>query len=66
MKGGKLPGTGNRSVAVLAAAYHRRFPGIEGLGEAFVAVYDKYVDKSVPGSELGEAKKDLDGRAAVE
>ena len=64
LKGGKLPATGNRSIAVLACAYHLRFPGIEGLGKAFLAFYDKFIDKSAPGSELGEARKYFDSLTA--
>ena len=66
LKGGKLPATGNRSIAVLACAYHLRFPGIEGLGKAFLAFYEKFVDKSAPGSELGEARKYFDSLTAEE
>ena len=41
-------------------------PGIEGLGKAFVAFYDKFLDKSAPGSELGEAKEYFDSLTAEE
>ena len=63
--GGKLLSRGNKSVAVLSAAFFRRSPGVEKLGEAFQAFYRQFLDKVAPGTELEAATKYFKDKTAA-